>query len=57
MLDVKNAIMSSSASYKGTMQAQPGTYEMVDFAEMSIAGGVVNVKNAVILCKKLEKQK
>jgi subtilisin family serine protease len=57
MLDVKNAIMSSAASYKGTKQAQPGTNDMVDFGEMSIAGGVVNVKNAVVLCKKLEKQK
>jgi cell wall-associated protease len=57
MLDVKNAIMSSVASYKGTKQTLPGTYEMVDFSEMSIAGGVVNVKNAVTYCKKLEKQK
>ncbi len=57
MLDVKNAIMYSAASYKGTKQALPGTNEMVDFSEMSITGGVVNVKNAVVYCKKLEKQK
>ncbi len=57
MLDVKNAIMASVTSYKGTKQLLPGTYEMVDFSEMSIAGGVVNVKNAVVYCKKLEKQK
>jgi cell wall-associated protease len=57
MLDIKNAIMSSAASYKGTKQTLPGTTDLVDFGTMSISGGVVNVKNAIVTCKKLEKSK
>ena len=39
------------------MNLLPGSEELVDFATLSLTGGVVNVKNAVIMCLALETSK
>jgi cell wall-associated protease len=57
MKEIKDIILTSSTSYKGTKQALPGTDEQVDFGKLSTTGGVVNVKNAVKMCMALEKSK
>jgi cell wall-associated protease len=57
MKEIKDIILNSSTSYKGTKQALPGTDEQVDFGKLSTTGGVVNVKNAVKMCMALEKSK
>ena len=57
MKEIKDIIMTSSTSYKGTKQILPGSEESVDFAKLSVSGGVVNVKNAVKMCMALEKSK
>ncbi len=57
MKEIKDIILSSSESYKGTQQIKPGTNELVDFGTLSATGGVVNVMNAVKACMELEKSK
>ncbi len=57
MKEIKDVMIASATSYKGTKQIKPGTDELVDFASLSISGSVINVKNAVKQCKALEKQK
>ena len=57
MKDIKDVILESSKSYKGTMQYLPGTEDEVDFGTMSTTGGVVNVLSAVEICLKMEKGK
>lgn len=55
MKEIKDIILKSAKSYKGTKQLKPGTEELVDFTALSVTGGVVNVKNAVKMCLDLEK--
>ncbi|MFK7786854.1 MAG: S8 family serine peptidase, partial [Crocinitomicaceae bacterium] len=58
MKEIKDVILSSSKSYAGTMQVRPGTQaDEVDFAKLSVTGGVVDVLAAVKACLKLEKAK
>jgi hypothetical protein len=58
MKEIKDVILSSSTSYAGTMQVLPGTStEEVDFAKLSVTGGVVNVYSAVKACLAIEKAK
>ena len=57
MHEIKDIILQSSTSYKGTKQHLPGTEKLVDFGTLSVTGGVVNVKNAVTMCLALEKNK
>jgi subtilisin family serine protease len=57
MKEIKDIILSSAKSYKGKQQFKPGTKDEVDFATLSVTGGVVNVKNAVKACIALEKSK
>jgi cell wall-associated protease len=58
MKEIKEVIMSTAKSYKGTMQVRPGTRdELVDFGELSVTGGVVDVLAAVKACLKMEKAK
>jgi hypothetical protein len=57
MKEIKDIILKSAKSYKGTKQFKPGTEELVDFATLSATGGVVNVKSAVKMCLALEKSK
>lgn len=57
MKEIKDVILKSATSYKGTKQRLPGAETMVDFATLSVTGSVVNLKNAVSMCLKLEKAK
>jgi len=58
MNEIKTIMLTTGKSYKGKMEVQPGSEDtMVDFATMSVAGSVVNVKNAVKACEILEKSK
>lgn len=57
MKEIKDVILESGKDYNGVMEFKPGTEEPVDFGTLSITGKVVNVKNAVKACKKLEKAK
>ena len=65
MKEIKDVILESATSYEGTMQQMPGTNDdnktkekedQVDFAKLSVTGSVVNVKNAVKMLLKMEKQ-
>lgn len=57
MKEIKQIMLETSTQYKGTQQVLPGTEQKVDFATLSVTGGVVNVKNAVKKCLELEKSK
>lgn len=57
MLEIKEAILSSAKSYKGTDQVVPGTEQKADFATLSVTGAVVDVSAAVKACMKLEAKK
>ena len=60
MKEIKEVILSTATSYKGVMQVLPGNSPedaQVDFATMSVTGGVVNVYAAVKECLRLEKMK
>lgn len=57
MLEIKEAILSSAKSYKGTKQSLPGSEELVDFGTLSVTGGVVDVSAAVKKCLEMEKAK
>lgn len=50
MLQIKEAILSSAKSYKGTNQTLPGSEAKVDFATLSVTGAVVDVNAAVKAC-------
>jgi cell wall-associated protease len=53
MKQIKEAMVSSAVSYKGTKQTLPGSMEKVDFGILSVTGGVINVKNAVNTCMQM----
>ena len=55
--EIKEIILKSAKSYKGTKQHLPGSETLVDFETLSVTGSVVNVKNAVKMCLNLEKEK
>ena len=58
MKEIKDVILSTATSYKGTMQVKPGTEaELIDFGKLSVTGGVVNVYSAVKECLRIEKEK
>jgi subtilisin family serine protease len=57
MFQIKESILSSAKSYKGTQQTLPGSEQKVDFATLSVTGGVVDVTAAVKACMKLENKK
>ena len=57
MNEIKDVMLKSSKSYKGTKQMKPGSEDLVDFGTLSTTGGVINVKNAVKMCLALEKTK
>ncbi len=65
MKEIKEVILASATSYKGSMQQMPGTHDddatkekedQIDFATLSVTGSVVNVKNAVKMLLKMEKK-
>ena len=48
MIEIKEIILKSEKSYKGTQQLMQGsTTHKDDFSTLSVTGGVVNLKNAV----------
>jgi subtilisin family serine protease len=57
MKEIKEIMLKSAKSYKGTQQTKPGSEELVDFGTLSATGGVINVKSAVKMCMALEKEK
>jgi subtilisin family serine protease len=57
MNEIKSIILKSATVYKGKKNLLPGSEVLVDFASLSVTGGVVNVKNAVIMCLELESSK
>lgn len=57
MKEIKEIMLKSAKSYKGTKQTKPGSEELVDFGTLSVTGSVINVKNAVKMCLALEKSK
>ena len=57
MEQIKDVMLKSARSYKGTQQIKPGTEEMVDFATLSKTGGVIDVLAAVEMCKELTAKK
>lgn len=57
MKEIKEIMLTSAKSYKGKQQTKPGSEELVDFATLSVTGAVINVKNAVKMCKAKEKSK
>jgi subtilisin family serine protease len=57
MKEISDVMLSTATSYKGVNQIHPETKELTDFADLSVVGGVINVKNAVSKCLKIEKSK
>ena len=57
MNEIKDVMLKSAKSYKGTKQMKPGSEDLVDFGTLSTTGAVINVKNAVKMCLALEKTK
>jgi cell wall-associated protease len=57
MNEIKDVMLKSAKSYKGTQQQKPGSEEMVDFAKLSVTGGVIDVLAAVKMCSALEAKK
>jgi hypothetical protein len=57
MKEIKDIMLKSAKSYKGTKQTKPGSEELVDFGTLSVTGAVINVKSAVKMCMELEKTK
>lgn len=58
MLEIKEAILTSAKSYKGTQQILPGSEDQkVDFGTLSVTGAVVDVAAAVKKCMAMEAAK
>lgn len=57
MKEIKDVILASAKSYKGTKQYRPGTEDLVDFATLSVTGAVVDVYAAVKMCLSIEASK
>ncbi len=57
MHEIKDIMLKSATLYKGKKILLPGSEEIVDFATLSVTGGVINVKSAVKMCLELEKSK
>ncbi|MEX2483188.1 MAG: S8 family peptidase [Brumimicrobium sp.] len=56
MADVRQIILDSADDYADTDQTLPGGDELVKFGTLSSTGAVVNVKSAVKMAKKKEKE-
>lgn len=55
--EIKDIMLKSATSFKGTKQHLPGSDQKVDFGTLCVTGGVINVYNAVKMCLELEKSK
>ena len=65
MMEIKDVLLRSSTSYNGELHVKPGgetmdpalKSDMIDFGNLSVSGGVINLKNAVKVCLEMEKTK
>ena len=57
MAQIKDALLKSAKSYKGSKQQKPGSDETIDFAKLSTTGAVIDLYAAVKLCMEMEKGK
>jgi cell wall-associated protease len=57
MNEIKDIMLKSAKSYKGTKQTKPGTEDLVDFATLSVTGAVIDVAAAVKMCEAKTKKK
>lgn len=57
MKEIKDIMLETATSYKGTMHTMPGDEKAVDFGDLSVTGSVINVQAAVAKCLALEKSK
>jgi subtilisin family serine protease len=51
MKEIKDIMLASAKSYKGSMVAKPGAEQTVDFGTLSTTGAVIDVTAAVKMCK------
>ncbi len=51
MFEIKDIILKSAKVHKGEIHTKPGADEKIDFAKLSVTGAVVDVPNAVKMCK------
>ena len=54
MKEISDVLLSTSKSYKGVQQIHPETKKLADFGDLSVTGGVINLKNAVAKCLEME---
>ncbi len=57
MLEIKEIMLKTATSYKGSKQILPGSSDLTDFAKLSVTGSVINVYAAVKSCMTLEASK
>ena len=57
MKEITDVLLSTAKSYKGVMEIHPETKKPADFAELSVTGGVINLKNAIAKCLEMEAAK
>lgn len=57
MAEIKDAMLKSAKSYKGTEEQLPGAETKVDFATLSVTGGVIDIAAAAKECEAMLKAK
>lgn len=57
MKEIKDILLSTATSYKGSQQTKPGEQTAVDFGTLSVTGGVINLPAAVKAATALEATK
>lgn len=57
MLEIKEIMLKSAKSYKGSKQTKPGTSDLIDFEKLSTTGAVIDVYSAVKMCMAVESKK
>lgn len=57
MAQIKDVLLKSAKSYKGTKQHKPGAEDLVDFGTLSVTGAVIDLYAAAVMCLEMEKTK
>ncbi len=57
MLEIKEVMLKSATSYVGKEKTHPESKEMVDFANLSVTGSVINVYSAAKMLLAMEKER
>ena len=57
MKQIAEVLLSTAKDYNGVQQIHPETKKLADFGELSVTGGVINLKNAVAKCLEMEEGK